>query len=102
MTRRPPSSPLFPSTPLFQSPWVRRVKDGGRMQAFLHATLDDASRLIPHAKFYASQGLDASLDRSEEHTSELQSQSNFGCRLLPEKKKNMNALTSGSSISIAL
>src|SRR5881398_1866478 len=43
-------------------PWVRRVKDGGRMQAFLHATLDDASRLIPHAQFYASQGLDASLD----------------------------------------
>ena len=32
------------------------------MQAFLHATLDDASRLIPHAQFYASQGLDAALD----------------------------------------
>jgi transposase InsO family protein len=32
------------------------------MQAFLHATLDDASRLIPHAQFYSSQGLDASLD----------------------------------------
>jgi hypothetical protein len=32
------------------------------MQAFLHATLDDASRLIPHAQFYDSQGLDASLD----------------------------------------
>jgi putative transposase len=29
---------------------------------FLHATLDDASRLIPHAQFYASQGLDACLD----------------------------------------
>lgn len=42
-------------------PWVRRPS-GGRMQAFLHATLDDASRLIPHAQFYASQGLDASLD----------------------------------------
>src|SRR5260370_4918753 len=32
------------------------------MQAFLHATLDDASRLIPHAQFYSSQGLDACLD----------------------------------------
>ncbi len=42
-------------------PWVQRP-NGGRMQAFLHATLDDASRLIPHAQFYASQGLDASLD----------------------------------------
>jgi len=42
-------------------PWVRRL-NSSRMQAFLHATLDDASRLVPHAQFYASQGLDASLD----------------------------------------
>jgi transposase InsO family protein len=42
-------------------PWVARP-GGGRMQVFLHATLDDASRLIPHAQFYASQGLDAALD----------------------------------------
>jgi putative transposase len=42
-------------------PWVERP-DGGRMQVFLHATLDDASRLIPHAQFYASQRLDAALD----------------------------------------
>jgi transposase InsO family protein len=42
-------------------PWVERP-GGGRMQVFLHATLDDASRLIPHAQFYISQGLDACLD----------------------------------------
>src|SRR6266404_1165212 len=42
-------------------PWVPRP-GGGRMQVFLHATLDDASRLIPHAQFYPSQGLDACLD----------------------------------------
>lgn len=42
-------------------PWVARA-GGGRMQVFLHATLDDASRLIPHAQFYSSQGLDACLD----------------------------------------
>jgi putative transposase len=42
-------------------PWVQRP-GGGRMQVFLHATLDDASRLIPHAQFYCSQGLDAALD----------------------------------------
>jgi putative transposase len=42
-------------------PWVERP-GGGRMQVFLHATLDDASRLIPHAQFYTSQGLDACLD----------------------------------------
>ncbi len=42
-------------------PWVGRP-GGGRRQVFLHATLDDASRLIPHAQFYTSQGLDAALD----------------------------------------
>jgi hypothetical protein len=42
-------------------PWVARP-GGGRMQVFLHATLDDASRLIPHAQFYAGQGLEAALD----------------------------------------
>jgi transposase InsO family protein len=42
-------------------PWVARP-GGGRRQVFLHATLDDASRLIPHAQFYASQGWEACLD----------------------------------------
>ncbi len=55
------SNQIWQADMLF-GPWVRRVKEGGGMQVFLHATLDDASRLIPHAQFYASQGLDASLD----------------------------------------
>jgi len=42
-------------------PYVQRP-GGGKRQAFLHATLDDASRLIPHAQFYADQGLDTFLD----------------------------------------
>ena len=42
-------------------PWVQRP-GGGKMQVFLHATLDDASRLIPHAQFYPNQGLEACLD----------------------------------------
>src|SRR2546425_3036941 len=54
------SNQIWQADMLF-GPWVRRLS-GGRMQAFLHATLDDASRLIPHAQFYASQGLYASLD----------------------------------------
>jgi putative transposase len=54
------SNQIWQADMLF-GPWVRRLS-GGRTQAFLHATLDDASRLIPHAQFYASQGLDASLD----------------------------------------
>src|SRR5713226_569759 len=54
------SNQIWQADMLF-GPWVRRPS-GGRMQVFLHATLDDASRLIPHAQFYASQGLDACLD----------------------------------------
>ncbi|MEK7406084.1 MAG: DDE-type integrase/transposase/recombinase, partial [Acidobacteriota bacterium] len=42
-------------------PWVQRA-GGGKMQVFLQATLDDASRLIPHAQFYPNQGLDSFLD----------------------------------------
>jgi putative transposase len=54
------SNQIWQADMLF-GPWVRRPS-AGRMQVFLHATLDDASRLIPHAQFYSSQGLDASLD----------------------------------------
>lgn len=46
---------------MLYGPYVRR-SGGGKMQAMLHAILDDASRLIPHAQFYPDQGLDASLD----------------------------------------
>jgi hypothetical protein len=46
---------------MLYGPYVQRP-GGGKMQALLHAILDDASRLIPHAQFYATQGLDACLD----------------------------------------
>jgi putative transposase len=46
---------------MLYGPYVRRT-GGGKLQAMLHAILDDASRLIPHAQFYAGQGLDVSLD----------------------------------------
>lgn len=51
---------LWQSDMLF-GPYVQRP-GGGKMQVFLHAILDDASRLIPHAQFYPNQGLDACLD----------------------------------------
>src|SRR6516162_779280 len=54
------SNQIWQSDLLF-GPYVQRT-GGGRMQAFLYAILDDASRLIPHAEFYAQQGLDAFLD----------------------------------------
>jgi putative transposase len=51
---------IWQSDMLF-GPWVSR-SGGGKQQVFLQAALDDASRLIPHAQFYANQGLDAFLD----------------------------------------
>ena len=54
------SNQIWQADMLF-GPYVQRP-GGGKMQVFLHAILDDASRLIPHAQFYANQGLDACLD----------------------------------------
>src|SRR2546430_10429583 len=74
MIRRPPRSTLFPYTTLFRSPAA--LDDGGG-QTDVH----DAS----------PRRADSSFDRSEEHTSELQSQSNLVCRLLLEKKKQCSS-----------
>src|SRR2546427_4824649 len=99
MIRRPPRSTLFPYTTLFRSVWeetaglaaieqmmrgrlVIASKTGG-----LAELVDDASLTFPAGD---SQALAQSMQkvlRSEEHTSELQSQSNLVCRLLLEKKK---------------
>src|SRR2546430_13208024 len=67
MIRRPPRSKLFPYTTLFRSQVMWTV-------AWQSATL-------------AAVALAIGVPRSEEHTSELQSQSNLVCRLLLEKKK---------------
>src|SRR2546430_6087255 len=69
MIRRPPRSTLFPYTTLFRS-----LRIGGPLG--LHG------ERVGHA---ARHGLETALVRSEEHTSELQSQSNLVCRLLLEK-----------------
>src|SRR2546430_4168918 len=74
MIRRPPRSTLFPYTTLFRSrALTRRGRSATRPRV-------DAGR-DPAAGSRACR-------RSEEHTSELQSQSNLVCRLLLEKKKN--------------
>jgi putative transposase len=54
------SNQIWQSDMLF-GPYVQR-SGGGRMQTFLYAVLDDASRLVPHAQFYPHPGLDAFLD----------------------------------------
>lgn len=46
---------------MLYGPYVQRP-EGGKRQCFLYAIIDDASRLIPHAQFYLSEGLDSLLD----------------------------------------
>src|SRR2546430_7697747 len=72
MIRRPPRSTLFPYTTLFRSL--------GLFDRRFRRTSVRSPRPAPRTS------------RSEEHTSELQSQSNLVCRLLLEKKKNKNML----------
>src|SRR2546430_9778401 len=80
MIRRPPRSTLFPYTTLFRS-LLSAYTSVGKSQ-FAH-------QVALHVARHHGPVLMASLEmsRSEEHTSELQSQSNLVCRLLLEKKK---------------
>src|SRR5688572_32002098 len=100
MTRRPPISTLFPYTTLFRSRSARFV---ARAQLF-GDTVDDHDHIDRQPRIVTAQAVqhapepaahDAPVElfvpiqrvgRSEEHTSELQSQSNLVCRLLLEKK----------------
>src|SRR2546430_12865149 len=86
MIRRPPRSILFPYTTLFRSHRVcRRGKDRHRSRARKKSR---SSRHYPSRWRQADKDGPAKFlsERSEEHTSELQSQSNLVCRLLLEKK----------------
>src|SRR2546426_8859316 len=83
MIRRPPRSTLFPYTTLFRSDPVVEV---GPILVYY----PDPAEARAYARFVRPlRG--AAVERSEEHTSELQSPCNLVCRLLLEKKKKTNA-----------
>src|SRR2546430_4136315 len=85
MIRRPPRSTLFPYTTLFRSRGSRRrLRRGGGSASRLRSELRQA---LPQRAVLRLEQAARSCPRSEEHTSELQSQSNLVCRLLLEKKK---------------
>src|SRR2546430_8365396 len=89
MIRRPPRSTLFPYTTLFRSNLMGAQSPGGAVYAALagvHPAEQQRIRFRLRNGLVHEPGLCAHL-RSEEHTSELQSQSNLVCRLLLEKKK---------------
>src|SRR2546430_11763323 len=88
MIRRPPRSTLFPYTTLFRSPFDIEVAEKMQMARRIDAVPSSAEkRELPRSR----------VRRSEEHTSELQSQSNLVCRLLLEKKKNTHYMIQSSA-----
>src|SRR2546427_9327628 len=93
MIRRPPRSTLFPYTTLFRSSELRPGAEVGRLSVTQVAELRAKARLATRAELSPvaprpGSPLGGPLPRSEEHTPELQSQSNLVCRLLLDKKKN--------------
>src|SRR2546427_8603479 len=96
MIRRPPRSTLFPYTTLFRSPIHLRNGPGcGSARDPPRSSRTPGDRAGPSGGPARSPGVrldlggSRALPRSEEHTSELQSQSNLVCRLLLEKKKKI-------------
>src|SRR2546427_3362820 len=95
MIRRPPRSTLFPYTTLFRSPPAVPTEPSpnpptlsrGRLRCHIAV----GSRLCWTLNRGSASDCHCSQTRSEEHTSELQSQSNLVCRLLLEKKKKHKA-----------
>src|SRR5258708_35058669 len=79
MIRRPPRSTLFPYTTLFRSPNVTNIEPNQRITTLVSVT-------ARFSNIAASPGPILE-NRSEEHTSELQSPDHLVCRLLLEKKK---------------
>src|SRR2546430_9359824 len=92
MIRRPPRSTLFPYTTLFRSVISLVVQVGMWLERFIIVVTSLHRDFLPSAwKMYYPTQWDwmTFFGRSEEHTSELQSQSNLVCRLLLEKKKKL-------------
>src|SRR2546427_9595453 len=94
MIRRPPRSTLFPYTTLFRSSRSHQSSPRGPAPArdcMRRFATNRRSRARALASGGGGRNVTVSMrSRSEEHTSELQSQSNLVCRLLLEKKKNIH------------
>src|SRR3989442_6047638 len=80
MIRRPPRSTLFPYTTLFRSELFAR-------RSIATVIFSDEKSFSQRRKFSLHELFHRKKDRSEEHTSELQSRPHLVCRLLLEKKK---------------
>src|SRR2546430_5853879 len=101
MIRRPPRSTLFPYTTLFRSSYESpaEVVKWFYMQPQRLSEMEGVALEANVVKWVLSKA--KSVDkRSEEHTSELQSQSNLVCRLLLEKKKKYRTAHSSTTLTV--
>src|SRR2546430_8920070 len=98
MIRRPPRSTLFPYTTLFRSIKVYEYKNTLLHQKVM--VVDGIWSCVGSTNFDDRSFQHNDEIRSEEHTSELQSQSNLVCRLLLEKKKNRYASKTHPTLSL--
>src|SRR2546427_9423565 len=87
MIRRPPRSTLFPYTTLFRSR-ASRIVPTPMVMAYTGTSSRRSKNRALSSMVCLDRVLSRVRERSEEHTSELQSQSNLVCRLLLEKKKH--------------
>src|SRR3712207_7101720 len=95
MIRRPPRSTLFPYTTLFRSGVQVRMRGVTSINAASEPLYVVDGVIISNVAIPSNQNAvtnAASGSRSEEHTSELQSRQYLVCRLLLEKKKNLNSI----------
>src|SRR2546429_6628939 len=97
MIRRPPRSTLFPYTTLFRSVQVhasgKKLRGARGLDQERRGHSRKAGPTPPHgSSFDRRHGLCVRQNRSEEHTSELQSRLHLVCRLLLEKKKTYNTI----------
>src|SRR2546430_13541595 len=91
MIRRPPRSTLFPYTTLFRSHVLQEIELFGSQPRLTFpddnpAEVEIDFDVVEANDLHLRRNLRGAPERSEEHTSELQSQSNLVCRLLLEKK----------------
>src|SRR5689334_23418782 len=100
MLRRPPRSTLFPYTTLFRSEIAcQSFAVGG--EALEQGERQTRRLAISHGRFSLSCGMPLHKEkRSEEHTSELQSQFHLVCRLLLEKKKKKRETHEGEKMLV--
>src|SRR2546430_5044853 len=91
MIRRPPRSTLFPYTTLFRSFEPQSVRLSTRLELPQPRKAAETAEGLALRRRWLILGVVLVGSRSEEHTSELQSQSNLVCRLLLEKKKKSDA-----------